>query len=134
MIIQNKNKKKYLEEKIKYGNPPNLEDLQCLNLFIDVIQPYLSEKLEKEISKKEVSKWNIKRWMTAMSDSELRNKTIRDSGLILKVANEFDINIPWSWIKIYLPRYKKSRKKIFKEIIQLQSWIKDYLLNKFNSE
>lgn len=128
MIIQNKNKKKYLEERLKYGESPDLEDIQCLNLLIDVIQPKLTEIVIKE----EFKKYYIP---VSMNDKELRDRTIRDTGLIMLVSvNLFNIKIPWSWLKIYLPRYKTTKKKIFRNNYKIEKFVKNYLIKKFNLE
>jgi len=128
VIIQNKNKKKYLEERLKYGESPDLEDIQCLNLLIDVIQPKLTEIVIKE----EFKKYCIP---VSMNDKELRDRTIRDTGLIMLVSvNLFNIKIPWSWLKIYLPRYKTTKKKIFRNNYKIEKFVKNYLIKKFNLE
>lgn len=105
MIIQ-KTKEKYIEELLKYGEPPSLEELQCLNLLIDILRPYANEEYTKETDPRHV---------TMLSDAELRNRTVNDSGRMIRLIFELtDILFPWYYLKVYLPRYKKVKKKIIK--------------------
>ncbi len=124
MEIIKKNKEEYIEELIKYGDPPSLEELQCLNLLIDTLQPTLIESFKKTVIKinkfNESTQWQADDYIKKLSDSELRQYTIRDIGAVLQEINKLGIKIPSIfWLKIYLPRYKKFKRKYIPEAKRL---------------
>ena len=122
-IIQNTRKSKYIYEFLKYGKHPSLEELQCLNLLIDILQPKVIQSFLDQL-KIEKPYLNL----CTISDTEIRNRTVRDSGFMMKEIQNLGIKPPpWSWLKIYLPRYKKRKKELIKENQKRLRMIKNLL-------